>query len=46
MIFSNKKIPDSWKNKLNYQTQVLEIFEKDKNYLLYMGYIIPEKTAS
>ena len=36
-IYSNKKIPDSWKNKLNYQTKVLEIFAKDRNFLLYVG---------
>ena len=46
MIYSNKKIPDSWKSKLNYQTQVLEIFAKDKNFLLYVGHITPEKTES
>jgi hypothetical protein len=36
-IYSNQKIPDSWKNKLHYQTDVLEIFAKDRNFLLYVG---------
>lgn len=45
-IYSNKKIPDSWKNKLNYQTKVLEIFAKDRNFLLYVGNGGSEKNDS
>ena len=45
-IYSNKKIPDSWKNKLNYQKQVLEIIAKGKNFFLYLGHKTPEKTES
>ncbi len=41
-VYSNQKIPDSWKNKLHYQTDVLNIFAKDKNFLLYVGKVGPE----
>ena len=36
-VYANRVIPESWKNKLNYQGQVLELFVKDKNFLSYVG---------
>ena len=36
-IYANREIPESWKNKLDYQNQVLEMFAKDRNFLTYLG---------
>lgn len=36
-VYSNKRIPDNWKNKLDYQNQVLEMFAEDRDFLLYVG---------
>ena len=36
-IYTNKEIPSQWKNKLDYQPNLLKIFVKDRNLLRYMG---------
>ena len=36
-VYANRTIPQIWKNKFNYQNQVLELFVKDKNFLSYVG---------
>ena len=36
-IYSNKEIPNIWKNKLNYQDEVLNVIYKDKKLLSYIG---------
>jgi hypothetical protein len=41
-VYSNRQIPDHWKNKLDYQNQVLELFAKDENFLLYVGNVPDE----
>ena len=38
-IYSNKKIPNFWKNKKNYKNIVLETFVEDDNFLKYLGNI-------
>ena len=41
-VYSNRQIPDHWKKKLDYQNQVLELFAKDENFLLYVGNVPDE----
>ena len=41
-VYSNRQIPDHWKNKLDYQNQVFELFAKDQNFLLYVGNVPDE----
>ena len=41
-VYSNRQIPDHWKNKLDYQNQVFELFAKDENFLLYVGNVPDE----
>lgn len=36
-IYSNKGIPDIWKNKLNYQDELLNVISKDNKLLSYIG---------
>jgi hypothetical protein len=36
-VYANKKIPERWKTKQDYQTQVLKIFAKDPKFLNYVG---------
>ena len=36
-IYANKEIPEKWKTKQDYQTQVLKIFAKDPKFLIYVG---------
>lgn len=36
-VYANRQIPLSWKNKMNYQDQVLGILLKDRNLLSYVG---------
>ena len=36
-IFANKEIPYSWKNKLNYQKDMINIISKDENLISYIG---------
>ena len=36
-VYSNKKIPNLWKNKKNFQNIVLETFCEDNNFLRYLG---------
>ena len=36
-IYTNKDIPESWKKKVNYGDEVLNIMIKDQNVLKYMG---------
>ena len=36
-IYSNKGIPDIWKNKLNYQDELLNVISRDKKLLSYIG---------
>ena len=45
-VYANRTIPESWKNKLNYQNQVLEMFASDLNFLSYVGSIEAEKTQN
>ena len=41
-VYSNRQIPEHWKNKLDYQNQVFELFAKDENFLLYVGNVPDE----
>ena len=36
-IYTNKGIPDTWKNKLNYQEELLNVITNDKKLLSYIG---------
>ena len=36
-IYTNKEIPEKWKQKLNYKDDLLEILTKDKKLLTYIG---------
>ena len=36
-IYTNKEIPDQWKNKINYQDEILHVISKDKKLLSYIG---------
>ena len=36
-VYANKKIPERWKTKQDYQNQVLKIFAKDPKFLYYVG---------
>ena len=36
-IYSNKAIPFSWKKKLNYKNELLNILSKDNNFLSYIS---------
>ena len=36
-IYTNKNIPDLWKNKLNYQYEMANLISKDKKLLSYIG---------
>ena len=36
-VYANQIIPESWKNKINYQNQVIEMFVKDTSFLSYVG---------
>ena len=36
-MYSNRNIPEEWRNKLTYQDEVLNIFAKDKHFLAYLG---------
>ena len=37
LIYSNKSIPEHWKNKTNYNQDILNIFSKDQNIVSYLG---------
>lgn len=45
-VYSNRIIPLSWKNKIEYRNQVLEIFASDQNFLSYVGSVGPENTET
>ena len=36
-LYTNKNIPDIWKNQLGYQNNILKIFSQDKDFLSYCG---------
>jgi hypothetical protein len=36
-IYTNKIIPDLWKNKINYQSEMTNLISKDKKLLSYIG---------
>ena len=36
-IYTNKEVPEKWKQKMNYKDDLLEILTKDKNLLNYVG---------
>ena len=36
-IYTNKNIPDFWKNKLNYQYEMTDLISRDKKLLSYIG---------
>ena len=36
-IYTNREIPDLWKNKVNYQDEILNVISKDKKLLSYIG---------
>ena len=36
-IYTNREIPEFWKNKVNYQDEILNVISKDKNLLSYIG---------
>ena len=37
LVYTNKDIPDKWRNKLDYKTNLLKLFIKDQNFLCYLG---------
>ena len=37
LVYANKNVPDNWKKKREYPTQVLEILAKDTKFLNYVG---------
>ena len=37
-VYTNKEIPDHWKTKLDYEQELLKMFVKDKNFLVYLGH--------
>jgi len=37
LVYTNKDIPNQWRNKLDYKTNLLKIFIKDTNFLSYLG---------
>ena len=37
LVYTNKNIPDQWKNKLDYKPNLLKIFIKDTDFLAYLG---------
>ena len=37
LVYANKNIPEKWKSKREYPTQVLELFSKDSKFLNYVG---------
>jgi len=37
-VYTNKEIPDHWKTKLDYEQDLLKMFVKDKNFLVYLGH--------
>jgi hypothetical protein len=36
-VFTNVKIPDKWKTKFDYQTNVIKLLANDNNFLAYVG---------
>ena len=36
-VFTNVQIPDKWKTKLDYQSNVIRMLAKDNNFLAYVG---------
>ena len=36
-VFTNRKIPERWKKKLGYQTDVIKLLARDNNFLYYVG---------
>ena len=42
LIYSNKSIPFSWKNKFNYKNQVINLISKDDKFLSYLGRTPPK----
>lgn len=36
-LYTNKVVPDVWKNQLGYQNNILEIFSEDNDFLNYVG---------
>jgi hypothetical protein len=36
-VFTNKQIPEKWKKKLGYQTDVIKLLAKDNNFLYYVA---------
>ena len=36
-VYTNKNLPDQWKNKIGYHDNMFKIFSDDKNFLIYMG---------
>ena len=43
-IYSNRKVPKSWKTKKHYNNLVLEIFSEDNNFLKYLGSNVEKHT--
>lgn len=37
LVYANKNVPDKWKKKVEYPTQVLELFSRDSKFLNYVG---------
>jgi hypothetical protein len=37
LVYANKNVPDNWKKKREYPTQVLQIFSEDTKFLNYVG---------
>ena len=50
VIYTNKNIPEQWKNKFGYEYDVLKYMKNDKNFLFYLGnggnYIYPNHKES
>ena len=37
-VYTNKEIPDHWKTKLDYESSLLKLMVKDKDFLFYLGH--------
>ena len=45
-VYANRIIPISWKNKIDYRNQVLEMFARDQDFLSYVGNTGPEDSET
>ena len=36
-VYANRKVPDTWKNKMNYSNDMLNMLSKDTSLIKYLG---------